>query len=281
MDGLPHLSLASPGQQLVSAIAALFPKMRPPAAPRRGKRLDPRWGEFGLLAALYFVPFQRGTAFPASLMEAWDCIDGAILFSVYGRSAAELAEGQVQAYRLVGEEVEYGSASTLSDWQKKGLQRLAEIVLNRERFLSDSFSRPSVILRANGSQSTLPEPMVHGLAAFRKHAPLIRRGLWLGCVPAAGFRPVPGRAQGAGGLSAGSNALRGPDRLGEIDPGSLRSGKDPGGWSAVKDSARGIWRTSRGKWGRYYGCVPVWAGCPCMAATCKLRRIYWPWPGTW
>ncbi len=180
VDGLPHLSLASPGHQLVSAIAALFPKMRPPAAPRRGKRLDPRWGEFGLLAALYFVPFQRGTAFPASLMEAWDCIDGAILFSVYGPSATELAEGQVQAYRLVGEEVEYGSASTLSDWQKKGLQRLAEIVLNRERFLSDSFSRPSVILRANGSQSTLPEPMVHGLAAFRKHAPLIRRGLWLG-----------------------------------------------------------------------------------------------------
>ena len=74
----PLLKETDPGQQLVSALAGLFLQMQPPAPPRRGKRLDPRWGEFGLLAALYFAPFNHGTAFPTTLLEAWARIDPAI-----------------------------------------------------------------------------------------------------------------------------------------------------------------------------------------------------------
>ena len=73
---------ASPGQQLVAAMAELFSSMQPPAPPRRGKRLDSRWGEFGLLAALYFTPFNHGTPYPSTFMEAWERIDPAILQSM-------------------------------------------------------------------------------------------------------------------------------------------------------------------------------------------------------
>ena len=176
-----HLALTSPGQQLVSAIVRLFPNMQPPAAPRRGKRLDPRWGEFGLLAALYFTPFNQGTAFPTSLLDAWDRIDPAILYQVYGKTAEELSDEQIKRYQLVGTEVEYGSASTLSDWHKKALLRLTDILINRERFLSESFSKASVILRANGSQSNLPQPFVPVLhLPSANTARVIRRSLrWL------------------------------------------------------------------------------------------------------
>src|SRR5512134_2737803 len=64
-----------PGGQLAAALAGLFPGMMPSAPPRRGKRLDPRWGEFGLLAALYFTPFNHGRPYPATLMDAWGRID--------------------------------------------------------------------------------------------------------------------------------------------------------------------------------------------------------------
>jgi len=153
LAGVPNLTGAGPGQQLVHAIAALFQKMQPPAPPRRGKRLDPRWGEFGLLAALYFTPFNHGTPYPTSLHEAWEKIDPAIFYQVYGKPAQELAGEQIQRYQLVGAEVEYGSASTLSDWHKKGLQRLSDILLDRERFLSTHLSKPSVIVGTSGTQN--------------------------------------------------------------------------------------------------------------------------------
>ncbi|MCK7500508.1 MAG: hypothetical protein MZW92_67395 [Comamonadaceae bacterium] len=120
--------------------------MQPPTPPRRGKRLDPRWGEFGLLAALYFSPFNHGTPFPSSLLDAWKRIDTAILYHVYGKPAESLTGSEIQRYQLVGAEIEYGSASTLSDWHKKGLQRLADILVNRERYLSVSSSKPSILL---------------------------------------------------------------------------------------------------------------------------------------
>ena len=66
----PQLREACPGQQLIAAIVRLFSQLRPPAPPRRGKRLDPRWGEFGLLAALYFTPFNHGTPYPNTMMDA-------------------------------------------------------------------------------------------------------------------------------------------------------------------------------------------------------------------
>ena len=173
LAGSSQLELASPGQQLVSAIARLFSNMQPPAPPRHGKRLDPRWGEFGLLAALYFTPFTHGTPFPTSLLEAWERIDTAVLYHVYEKPVESLTEAQIQRYQLVGTEIEYGSASTLSDWHKKGLQRLVDILLDRERYLSKSSSKPSVILDSNGRQAAALETADHRLTSIRK------RSLWL------------------------------------------------------------------------------------------------------
>jgi hypothetical protein len=143
----PRLAHISPGQQLIWAIADLFRQLQPANPPRNGKRLDSRWGEFGLLAALYFTPFTHGTRFPTSLMDAWGRIDTAILYCVYGKPIEELSQLEVQKYQLVGSNLEYGSVSTLSDWHKKGLQRLTEIILNRESFLARNLLKSSAILQ--------------------------------------------------------------------------------------------------------------------------------------
>src|SRR5688572_27824973 len=94
----PGLAEASPGQQLIGALAGLFKQLQPANPPRVGKRLDPRWGEFGLLAALYFAPFNHGTSFPTSLMEAWCRIDPAILYFVYGKPAEALCPEDIGKY---------------------------------------------------------------------------------------------------------------------------------------------------------------------------------------
>lgn len=141
-----QLAGAGPGQQLVSAIVGLFPQIKPANPPRRGVRLDPRWGEFGLLAAYYFLPYSNGTSFPSSLLDAWGRIDSAILYFVYDKFADALDEEELEKYRLVGADLEYGSSSTLSDWHKKGIQRLNESILNRERYLSRASAKPSTIL---------------------------------------------------------------------------------------------------------------------------------------
>src|SRR5512139_37231 len=147
-----------PGAQLVTALADLFPQMMPSTPPKRGKRLDPRWGEFGLLAALYFTPFNHGTAYPTTLLDAWGRIDEAILYFMYGKPAAELSAEETEKYRLVGDDLEYGSASTLSDWHRKGLQRFTEILLDQERYLSRTQGRPSPLL---GNVPDAPEKTAH------------------------------------------------------------------------------------------------------------------------
>ena len=172
LAGQPRLKLLHPGQQLVAAIAGLFSSMQPPAPPRRGKRLDTRWGEFGLLASLYFTPFNHGTPYPASLLEAWERIDSAIFYHVFKRPVDELTEKQILKYQLVGSEVEYGSTSTLSDWHKKGVQRLLGLLLDRERYLSKATSRTSVILGENGHQPASPEGA--GIDFIRKHKNTLR-----------------------------------------------------------------------------------------------------------
>jgi len=40
----------SPGQQLIAALGELFLRTMPSTPPRRGKRLDTQWGQFGMLA---------------------------------------------------------------------------------------------------------------------------------------------------------------------------------------------------------------------------------------
>ncbi len=161
--GDPQLQHAGPGAQLVTALADLFPRMMPSTPPKRGKRLDPRWGEFGLLAALYFTPFNHGRPYPATLLDAWGRIDEAILYFVYGKPAGELGAEEVAKYRLVGDDLEYGSASTLSDWHRKGLQRFTEVILDQERYLSRTQGRSSPLLaKGAGDDGTeIPEKKAH------------------------------------------------------------------------------------------------------------------------
>jgi|GEM_PF-228769 len=170
LEACPQLAQASPGQQLIAALAGLFPQLQPATPPRAGKRIDPRWGEFGLLAALYFTPFNHGTSFPTSLLDAWGRIDLAILHSVYGGSMEKLSEEQIKTYRLVGDEVAFGSASTLSDWHKKGLQRFTEITLNRERYLARTHAKPSSILEGEGT-GTMSTSTTHRTPTIRNRRP--------------------------------------------------------------------------------------------------------------
>lgn len=180
LESNPQLGQASPGGRLVGAIAELFPQLKPANPPRRGLRLDPRWGEFGLLAALYFMPYHNGSSFPSSLLDAWGRIDPAILYFVYGKPADALGEGQAEQYRLVGDDLEYGAASTLSDWHRKGLQRLAELIFNRERFLARTSTGAPGILPAEGAGS-LNRIQASGApgAGSRKHLTWNWRTFWV------------------------------------------------------------------------------------------------------
>lgn len=179
LDRLPNLAQGGPGHQLISAIAGLFPQMLPVNPPRDGKRLDPRWGEFGIVAALYFFPFDQGAPFPTTLMDAWGRIDPAIRYFVYG-SDEDLTDDQIKKYQLVGSDLEYGSTSTLSDWHKKGLQRFAELILNRERYLSRLTDKPSPILEVktdNGVNKTEQQNPLN--SSRQKRSPVSRRKFWL------------------------------------------------------------------------------------------------------
>ncbi|MFQ5409289.1 MAG: DUF4012 domain-containing protein, partial [Anaerolineales bacterium] len=124
-----------PGQLLVCALRDLFREMMPSVPPRRGKRLDTQWGQFGLLAALYFAPLEFGAVRPASLRDAWGRIDQVIPLYVFGRPDHEVAPAELARYRLIGDEVETAPTSTTSDWHVKGLERLAQLFLARLQHL--------------------------------------------------------------------------------------------------------------------------------------------------
>ena len=136
------LGSESPGRQLVAALAEVFPRTQPSVPPRRGKRLDTRWGEFGLLAALYFAPLRLGLPAPSSLRDAWGRIDPSILFYVFGRDGNGLSDKEIETYRLVGGEPEVAATSTLSDWHCKGIEKLAEAIDLHDGRLD--LERPSV-----------------------------------------------------------------------------------------------------------------------------------------
>jgi hypothetical protein len=142
----PACSEQPPGQQLLIALAGLFPLMQPAAPPREGKRLDSRWGEFGLLAALYYAPLVHGMPLPTSLRDAWARIDQSIQLCLTDHPARAVPEADLHVYRLVADEPEIAPVSTISDWHRKGLERFAEIVLTRERSLAANGFGPSPIL---------------------------------------------------------------------------------------------------------------------------------------
>ncbi len=131
----PTAAPQSPSRQLILALTHLFREMKPPMPPRRGKRLDTRWGEFGLLAAYYFAPVVFGIQKPSSLREAWQSIDRAILLFVFGNE--NVSEEDRARYRLVGDEPVIASDSTISDWHRKGLERFAELIDREEKRLEN------------------------------------------------------------------------------------------------------------------------------------------------
>ena len=49
-----------PGLRLLLVLSELFRGMIPATPPKKGKRLDTRWGRFGILAANYFAPLLYG-----------------------------------------------------------------------------------------------------------------------------------------------------------------------------------------------------------------------------
>jgi len=124
----------NPGRQLVLAVCAAFKEMMPITPPKRGKRLDTRWGKFGLLAAQYFYPYELGLKQPESLRDAWAGIDQAILFYRFGVIAEQPAE-ELSKYKLVGNEPEIAPLSTISDWHVNGIEQLASILEARENHL--------------------------------------------------------------------------------------------------------------------------------------------------
>ncbi len=149
-----------PGQQLVNAIARLFVLMMPSTPPKHGKRLDTRWGEFGILAAQYFAPLTFGTPTPATLHDAWGRIDHSILLFINGRSDDALTDVEKEAYQLVGAELEATPTSTLSDWHRKGLQRLLDLILAREDYLAKRISNPIQVPADGQSIAGADEPSV-------------------------------------------------------------------------------------------------------------------------
>jgi len=126
---------AKPGEKLAQAIRQVFRETMPAVPPRRGKRLDTRWGEFGLLAAQYFAPLEFGLSSPRTQRDAWQAIDQAILLFVFGKGAAPTNE-QRAAYRVVGDEPEIAPNSTISGWNSKALEALLKAVAQRESHLA-------------------------------------------------------------------------------------------------------------------------------------------------
>ena len=143
LNARQHLQSGQPsaGEQLVKMVESVFRKMLPINPPRKGKRLDTRWGVFGILAAQYFAPLIRGTSLPTSLREAWDSLDDSILLFVYS-PGQEHTEAELARYRFAGNEPEPAANSTLSDWHHKGLEELASLVNSEQKRLKAS-QRPA------------------------------------------------------------------------------------------------------------------------------------------
>lgn len=131
-----ELEKEMPGRQLIYAVCELFWKMLPGSPPRRGKRLDTRWAEFGILAAQYFAPLQFGTPVPKNLREAWGRMDQAILLYV-NENDPNIHKANASQYRLTSNEPSIAPDSTLSDWHRKGIERLADVISAHEQYLTN------------------------------------------------------------------------------------------------------------------------------------------------
>jgi len=147
----PEARELSPGRQLAAAFANLFVESMPASPPRQGKRLDTRWGEYGLLAAQYIVPFLNGTTKPRSLKESWTQIDQAIA-ALAAHQLKPDDETIARDYKLIGNEPEAAN-STLSDWNRKGIERFAEFIELREKHIE-----VETVKNARQNTSVPPKP---------------------------------------------------------------------------------------------------------------------------
>lgn len=157
VEATPALQKAGPGMRLIEAVSRVFADSLPALPPKKGgKRLDSHWGEFGIMAAMYFAPMRFGSPRPSSLREAWGRIDKSILLFVFGETA-DPGEEQIERYKLVGGEAEVAPVSTLSDWHRKGLRHLYDAVRTRERFLMTREPEKSSTTPELNSKTFLPQ----------------------------------------------------------------------------------------------------------------------------
>jgi len=161
----------SPGEKLARSIREIFRESLPSHPPRHGKRLDTRWGAYGLLAAQYFAPIDFNLPTPHSQREAWLSIDQVILLYVFG-AQADFSQDQRDAYRLVGNETQVAPNSTLSGWKRKGLERLLEEIIQREQQLVsgpvfEAAALPAETSIENASSNITPKSLASGARASR------------------------------------------------------------------------------------------------------------------
>jgi hypothetical protein len=156
----------SSGIQLASAVSNIFRRMLPSAPPRRGLRLDTRWGEFGILAARYFGPYLYGSPYPSSLRESWRGIDSAILLFLYNGNG-EVSEEERSQYYLVANEPEIAANSTISDWHRKGIEALAELVMQEEQRLGGQVPSQSSEIQVPISSARLNQPRFRAQRIWR------------------------------------------------------------------------------------------------------------------
>ncbi|MBX3048651.1 MAG: DUF4012 domain-containing protein [Anaerolineales bacterium] len=126
---------------LLQALADLFKDMLPSTPPRRGKRLDTAWGQFGVLGAMYFAEIEFGLPAANSLRDAWGKIDNVISLYVRQKFGDGLSQAEEEKYYLLSDEKEITPTSTLSDWHARGLERFAKMLYAKERRLNSKHAK--------------------------------------------------------------------------------------------------------------------------------------------
>lgn len=113
-----------PGEQLAFALEEIFLQTMPSQPPRKGKRLDTKWGQFGILAAQHFAPRTFHLHHPETQRNAWLAIDQAIALYAARMRNLPAASFELEKYQLIRHEVEVAPSSTISGWYSKALENL-------------------------------------------------------------------------------------------------------------------------------------------------------------